>query len=214
MSATGHQSVKPPKYDGKGGRNFEMWVMKQKAWLHNIGCEAVFSPGFDGTLSATKDTVFDLTQPAEKAQSVVIGQNYKAVNGCILSFEMPEMMNKVIEEQNHDPDWPGGKFTRIWTRIKEDEKPDDTMDEFKLDKDLRKIMHSRNKDPKDLLAEISVVEIKFGIKIRDVKKSATIRCAGKWDYGKVMTITRTITKTTAKRKATPKEIVMEMHKQC
>ena len=122
------------------------------------------------------------------------------------------MMNKVIEEQDHDPDWPGGKFTRIWTRIKEGEKPDGTMAEFELNEDLRKITLSRKKDPKDLLAEISAVEIKFGITIRDAKKSATICCVGKRNYAQVMTITSTTTQTTVKREATTKELVMAMHK--
>ena len=99
-----------------------------------------------------------------------------------MSFETPEMMNKITKEQDHDPDWPGEKFTRIWTRIKEDEKPDDKIAEFELDEDLRKIKLSRKKDPKDLLAKILTVEIKFGIKIGDVKKLSTILRAGKRDY--------------------------------
>ena len=143
MSDTGHHAGKPPKYDGKGGRSFDIWVMKKKAWLYNIGCGAVLISGFDGTLSVTKRAVLNPTVVAEKAQHVALNQKYKAVNGCILSFETPEMMNKVMEEQAHDPDCPGGKFTRIWTRIKEDEKPDDTMAKFELDEDLRKIMLSR-----------------------------------------------------------------------
>ena len=177
---------------------------EQKAWLHNIGYGTVLSPGFDGTLPATERVVLDLIKQAEKAQFLALNQNYKAVNECILLFETPETMNKVIEEQNHDPDWPGGKFTRIWTTIEEDEKPDDTMAEFELDEDLRKITLSRKKDPKDLLAKILTVEIKFGIKIGDVKKLSTILRAGKRDYAQVMTTTRTITNTTTKREATPK----------
>ena len=143
---------------------------------------------------------------------MALGQSYKAVNGYILSFETPEMMNKVTEEQAHDQDWPGGKFTRIWNRIKEDEKPDDDMAEFELDEDLRKITLSRKKDLKHLLAKILAVEIKFGITIGDKKKMATILRAGKRDYAQVMTIT--ITKHTVKREATLKEMVMAMYKQC
>ena len=127
MSDTGHHLGKTPKYDRRGGRSFKIWVMQQKAWLHKTGCGAVVSPGFDATLPATKGTVLDPATAAEQAQGVALSQNFKAVNGCILSFEMPEIMDKVIKEQDHDPDWPGGKFTRIWTRIKEAEKSDDTM---------------------------------------------------------------------------------------
>ena len=78
------------------------------------------------------------------------------------------------------------------------------MDGFELDEDFRKITLSRKKDPKDLLAEILAVEIKFRIKIGAVKKAATILRAGKRDYAQVMTITITITKATHKREATSK----------
>ena len=87
--------------------------MKQKVWLHTIGCRAVLSLGFDGALPATEGAVLDPTKPAKKTQQVALRKNFKAVNGRILSFKTPEMTNKVIEEQDHDPDWPGGKFTRI-----------------------------------------------------------------------------------------------------
>ena len=89
--------------------------------------------------------------------------------------------NKVIEEQAHNKDWPGGKFTRIWERIQEDEKPDDDTAKFELDEELRRITLSRKKDPKDLLVEISTIEIKFGITCTDKKKMAVILCAGKRD---------------------------------
>ena len=78
------------------------------------------------------------------------------------------------------------------------------MSEFQLYEDLRKITLSRKKDPKNLLAEILALEIKFEIKIRAVKKAATILCAGKRDYAQVTTITRKITKATHKRETTPK----------
>ena len=161
----------------------------------------------------TKATVLDPTQPAKKEQSMALGQNYKAVKGCILSFKMPEIMNKIIEKQAHDLDWLGGKFTRIWNRTKEGENPDDDMSEFELDKDLRKITLSRKKDPTDLLAKILAVEIKFGITIGDKKKMSTILYVRKKEYAQGQTITSTSRKPTAKREATPKEIVVVMYKQ-
>ena len=114
MSDTGHHAGKPPKYDGKGGQSFKMWVMKYKAWMHNIGIGAVESPGSDRTLPAKEATVLDLTQISDKAQLVALALNYKAVNECVLSFETAEMVNEVIEEQAHNKIWPGDKFTRIW----------------------------------------------------------------------------------------------------
>ena len=63
------------------------------------------------------------------------------------------------------------------------------------------------------MAKISAVEIKSGIKIGAVKKAATMFRAGKRDFAQVMIITITITKATHKRKATPKELMVAMHKQ-
>ena len=97
MSDTVHHSGKPPNCDGKGGRSFEIRVTKQKARLHNTGCRAVFSLGFDGTLPTTKGTVRNPIQAAEKAQGVALSQNFKALNGCILSLKTQEMTNKVIK---------------------------------------------------------------------------------------------------------------------
>ena len=74
MSDTVNHAGKPPKYDGQGGQSFKMWVMKQKAWLHNIECGAALSPGFDGIFPATKGAVLDPPKPAEKAQHVALNQ--------------------------------------------------------------------------------------------------------------------------------------------
>ena len=92
-------------------------------------------------------------------------------------------------------------------------KPDDDMAEFDLDEELRKIRLSRQKNPKDLLAKILAVEIKFGITCTDKKKMAVVLCAGKRDYAQVMTVQKTITKHVEKRDPTPREMVVAMYKQ-
>ena len=105
MSYNGHHTGKSPKYDRNGGRRFERLAMKQKTWLYNIGCGAVFiKPQVGGTLPAIEGAVLNLTKPTEKAQSGALNQHYKAVNRCILLFETPELMNKVTKEQDHNPD--------------------------------------------------------------------------------------------------------------
>ena len=105
MADTGHHGGKPPKYDGK------MCVMKYKAWLHNVGCGAVLASGFNATLTAMEATFLDLAKPTEKANSEALNKYYKATKGLILAFKTPEMMDKIIEEQAEDDDWPGEKFT-------------------------------------------------------------------------------------------------------
>ena len=63
------------------------------------------------------------------------------------------------------------------------------MAKVELAEDLRKITLSRKKDPKDMLAKISAVEIKFRIKSSAVKDATSILCAGQRDCAQVMTIT-------------------------
>ena len=87
------------------------------------------------------------------------------------------------------------------------------MAEFGLDEELRRIVLSRKKDPKDLLTEISAVEIKFGITCSDKKKMAVVLRAGKRDYAQVITVQKTITKHVEKRDPTPREMVVAMYKQ-
>ena len=181
--------------------------------MHNIGCRAVLSPGFDGTLPAKEATVLNLTQPSDKAQSVAFALNYEAVNACVSSFKTAETMNKVIKEQAHNKDWPGGKCTRICERTQEDETPGDDMAEFELDKELRRITLSSKKDPKDLLAGILAVEITFGIICTDKKKWPSYFVPEKRDYTQVMTVTNTIKKHVKKRDANPREMVVAMYKQ-
>ena len=79
-------------------------VMKQKAWMHNIGIRAALSPRFDGTLPTKEATVLNLTQPSEKEQLVAKAINTKAVNGCVLASPTAETMNKIIKEQAHCKD--------------------------------------------------------------------------------------------------------------
>ena len=86
------------------------------------------------------------------------------------------------------------------------------MAKFELDEELRRITLSITEGPKDLLAKILAVEIKFGITCTDKKKMAVVICAGKRDYAQVMTVTKTITKHVEKRDPTPREMVVVMYK--
>ena len=64
---------------------------------------------------------------------------------------------------------------------------------------MRRIVLSKKKDSKDLLAKILAVEIKFGITCTDKKNMAVVLCAGRRDYARVMTVTKTITQHVSKR---------------
>ena len=65
MSDTIYQAKEPPKCDVKGNRSFEMWMMKFKAWLHNVGYGAVLTSEFDATLPAIEGTILELTKLAD-----------------------------------------------------------------------------------------------------------------------------------------------------
>ena len=118
MLEVSNHTGKPPKYDEKEKKSFEMWIMIFKAWLHNVGCGTVLSSGFGLTLNSHEGKVLDLTKDGNGLEIVALGVNYKTLNGLSLAFETAQIMNKVIEEQVEDTGWPSGKFTKIWAQIK------------------------------------------------------------------------------------------------
>jgi hypothetical protein len=118
-----------------------------------------------------------------------------------------------MEEQAEDDNCPGGKFTKTWAQIQDNEKPNDTMVKMELDEDLRGIGLSKRKYLKLLLAKMSALKIKYGIPIADTKNCAVILRDGQKDYVEVMTITSTVITATKKREATPQEMVDAIHKQ-
>lgn len=103
MSDSGHRVGKPPNYDKKGLRSFEMWSMKMKAWLEHVYCGAVLVSRVDGTLSPSEATTLALTVAGEKLQSEARYRNTKGNNGLILTFETPAIMNKIIQNQKKIP---------------------------------------------------------------------------------------------------------------
>ena len=168
---------------------------------------------FDLLLPVTEDKVLDLTKDDNKLEIVALDANYKVMNDLVLAFETAKLTNKVMEEQAEDDNCPGGKFTKTWAQIQDNEKPNDTMVKMELDEDLRGIGLSKRKYLKLLLAKMSALKIKYGIPIADTKNCAVILRDGQKDYVEVMTITSTVIIATTNRKATPQEMVDVMHKQ-
>ena len=147
MSDTNNSSMRPPKYDGKGGQSFILWTMQFKAWLASRGAADVTTAGFNATLpGAEADRAsLDPTNGGEKKQIEALDANAKGMYGLTLAITTPSMMCKIILEQKADADWPNGKFNNVWNKILEDEQPDDETAEYKMEEDLRKIRLPKKK---------------------------------------------------------------------
>ena len=75
MSNVSHGIRKPPTYDKKGKRSFEMFVMTSKSLLHNVGYGAVLNSRFHLMLLATEGMVLDLTKNNNKSGKRGIASN-------------------------------------------------------------------------------------------------------------------------------------------
>ena len=87
---------------------------------------------------------------------------------------------------------------------------------LELDDKLRRVKLWGRKEPKDLLTKMSVLEIKFGIKIAALRRQLwfVILRAGQTSFAQVMIIVCTIIEATHKRSYTLEDHVAAMHRQC
>ena len=60
-----------------------MWIINSKAWLRNVGYEAVLSSGFDLKLPSHKGKVLDLAKSNNQLGSEALGADYKATNSLM-----------------------------------------------------------------------------------------------------------------------------------
>jgi hypothetical protein len=91
-----------------------MFVVKFKAWLHNVGCCAIINNGFDLMLPVTEGNVLKLTKDDKKAKWEALKVNYRAINCLLLALKTVKTMNEVTKEQAEDASLPGWKFTKSW----------------------------------------------------------------------------------------------------
>ena len=81
-----------------------------------------------------------------------------------------------------------------------------------MNDNLQKVQLNKKKDPKVLIAETSVPDVKFGIPLASDKKAPVVLQAGQDDYATVMTVTHTIIFSAYMRSTTAEELVDEIHK--
>ena len=162
--------MKIPKYNEKGGEHFMMFMMKFKAYAAEKNLSAIMLPGFKASLPATEGAALDETQPAEKKQIIALGMNTKGVHALIMVLETPEMMNKIMLEQQSDTKWPNWKFSKMMAAILADELPDNAVAEMKMEDDLRKLKLPKDKDPKELHTDMAAVEVQYKCKMTEIRK--------------------------------------------
>ena len=143
--------VRIPKYNGKHMHHFTMWVMKFRAYLASQKLTPILKPEFNDSLPDAEDTVLVETDDDDKLKQKALDVNVKGTNVLIMALGTPEIMNKVMLEQQYDVKWPSGIFMNMWESVLADELPDDAVAEMEVEDDLRKLKLPNNKDPKELL---------------------------------------------------------------
>ena len=90
----------------------------------------------------------------------VLDMNTKGTNALIMALEIPEMMNRIMLEQQHDVKWTSGISTNMWESVLADDLPDDAVAEMEMEEDdLRNFKIPKDKDPKELLVDMGEIEV-------------------------------------------------------
>ena len=223
MSENSNSKSKPPRYNGKGGRDFVVFGIHFKAWLHTQGIGEVLDLNFESTLpTAESDRTGLLTEAAGADATVAaaakkrlraLDANSAAVYGLILALQTDDMLNKVTLQQSLDSDWTIGKFPSIWKEICDEENPKDEMAEMDMEDELREIKLGKNSNPKEILRDMASIEAKFKLTIPETKKAAFVLRIGKNEYKTSMATTGNNIRRRADREATAKELIEEMYRE-
>ena len=166
--------IQIPKYNGKHMHQFTMWVMKFRAYLASQKLLPILLPMFKDSLPDVEDTALVETDTNDQLEQKALDMNAKGVNALIMALETPEMMNKILLEQQSGAKWMDGKFSRMWAAILSDELPDDDVAEMEMEDDLRKLKLPKVKDSKDFLADMAAIEVWYKCKMTEIRKVAVI----------------------------------------
>jgi hypothetical protein len=161
---------KPPKFKGKQGSLYVVWSIKFQSWAVVKGVRATLNPSFDSRLPATEVTVLDETYPTEKAQVKAILQNAIAMDAMVQCMSKMDNFHHVLLSMKEDAEWPTRKAWNTWLSIKNHYQPMDTTASRDLTMALQKIKLKKNLNPMKMLAQISVVEVKFKKSLSKEKK--------------------------------------------
>ena len=167
MSENCVSNSKPLRYNGKGGRDFIVFSIYFKVWLHTQGIRAVMDPNFESSLpNAESDRANLLTEvagadasaaEAAKRKLRALDQNSTAAHGLILALQTDDMLNKVTLQQSLDSDWTNRKFPLIWKEICDKENPKDEMAKMDMEDELQEIGLGKERNPREILRDMAFI---------------------------------------------------------
>ena len=107
-------NLRPPKYNGKGGRHFVIFSLHFRAWLNTQGWASVLDADSDMALPSKESERTELLVKASSSDAAVnadakikliaLGINAKAIYGLILALQTKDMLNKVTLQQSATSD--------------------------------------------------------------------------------------------------------------
>ena len=72
--------------------SFKLFVMKFKAWLHNVVCESGINSEFDLVPSTEEGKTLDLTNMKNKLENEASKTNHRSTNSLMLTFKTTTIM--------------------------------------------------------------------------------------------------------------------------
>ena len=107
---------------------------------------------------------------SDQEEQKALDMNAKGVNVLIMALETPKIMDKIMLEQQSDTKWPNEKFSKMWGAILADELLDNDVAEIEMEDNLRKLKFPKDKDPKELHADMVSTEVQYKCKMTEIRK--------------------------------------------
>jgi hypothetical protein len=145
-------------------------------------------------------------------QKEAVDMNKKVMCQFIQAFATMSLLSKVNQQKKADKLFLSGRVWKLWVELQGDFNPDDSITEIELELALSKLKLVNKKNPRKLLEEIALCEVKYRVPVSDRKKVAQLIRLGGKKYRTVITITQ-MCKKSKKVTCTTKHIVDEMWKQ-
>ncbi len=168
------RNTKPPQWDGKKGDSYLMWKIKYTAHMVMLGLDDALDPDFDEELPTKEKDTFDLTSDEGQNWANTVKKNKKAMMQFALSFTKVAQLNRLNHAGRTNKDWPSGKAHEVMTQLVKEYEPDDSMAKMEMEKALSKLTLGKEKDPNDLLDEMSAIECRYKIDLTKLKKKAQV----------------------------------------
>ena len=105
--------IRIPKYNGKHGHHFTMCVMKFRVYLVGQKLLPILLTTFKSSVPDAEDYVLVETDSGDQLKQKALDMNMKGTNALIMVLEAPEMMNKIMLEQQGDVKWPSGILSNM-----------------------------------------------------------------------------------------------------